>query len=163
MNISRRPTPLREQRRMNCPRCEIELESVEVAGFQAQLCRKCEGAWFEGKGPAVMRDVPPEVLETSPLAPTLVADHKPDKPLDAPIQCPVCRKEMNSYEYLGEIGTWVDFCSQHGVWLDDGELPGVLAALRLEPQLLEEPENSKKVPNSLQRLTTWFRSRVASE
>lgn len=132
-----------------------------MAGFQAHLCRKCEGAWFEGKGPVRLLEVPVEALQASALAATMVADRKPDTPLDTPIPCPVCGKEMSSCEYVGEESTWVDFCSPHGVWLDDGELPRVFAALRLEPELLEEPATKKNVPSALQRLSDWMRSRAA--
>ena len=113
---------------MNCPRCEIALESVNV-GPGAHLCRQCEGVWIHKDTLSQLVRVPREELLRSPLSATLEPDH-PDIPLGSRIQCPVCRGEMLRYNYCADSGVTADRCPEHGMWLDDGELELIIEYLQ---------------------------------
>jgi Zn-finger nucleic acid-binding protein len=42
-------------------------------------------------------------------------------------ECPICKKKV-----LVEVesGISIDICQEHGVWLDRGELPGIISRIR---------------------------------
>lgn len=56
-------------------------------------------------------------------------DHIPEvAPLDRdPLPCPVCGRSMR-VESKGRVS--VDVCARHGIWLDQGELENICAAIR---------------------------------
>lgn len=39
------------------------------------------------------------------------------------MECPVCKERMK-HERVDEV--WVDICTEHGVWLDKGELDSLM-------------------------------------
>jgi Zn-finger nucleic acid-binding protein len=43
-------------------------------------------------------------------------------------ECPICKKKMDVEETWE--GATIDACQEHGVWLDAGELPRILARVR---------------------------------
>ncbi len=43
------------------------------------------------------------------------------------LPCPDCQKRMNRKNFGERSGVVVDVCKDHGIWLDTGELPRVLA------------------------------------
>ena len=49
------------------------------------------------------------------------------------LQCPECGETMN-VEKLHDVH--IDWCKEHGVWLDNGELEAMLNNLRLDPLFL---------------------------
>ena len=102
--------------------------------------------------------MPLEDLARSPLAPTLEADH-PEVPLSGAVHCPDCGKEMRRIAYCGDSKVIIDTCSGHGVWLDDGELSGIVAYVRHCVELLgDDPlEPAPKPVGILAGLARWFR------
>lgn len=139
---------------LKCPRCTVELQTAE----QASLCPQCEGCWFDNR---VLNQVlhGPD-LESSPFAATLQAeDHGLD--LESPIKCPTCDKVLARFEYGGNSRVFLDTCSEHGVWLDDGELGGLLKYLSRENRRYERGPRHKPVPGGFAGwLGSLFRSRA---
>jgi len=52
---------------------------------------------------------------------------------DRVLKCPVCGEAMESVEHH-EV--YIDWCREHGVWLDNGELEAMINNLRLDPLFL---------------------------
>lgn len=52
---------------------------------------------------------------------------------DRRLKCPECGEEMEVSEHHG---VHLDWCKEHGVWLDNGELEAMLNNLRLDPLFL---------------------------
>lgn len=73
-----------------------------------------------------------EVLESSPLAPSLVADHE-GIALEPRLDCPECKKPMARRVYAGDSGVVIDRCSDHGMWFDDGELAQAVDHVQRHP------------------------------
>lgn len=64
-------------------------------------------------------------LESSPLSPSLVADHE-EVALEPGLRCPECGQDMARQIYCSDSGIVVDRCREHGMWFDDGELAQVV-------------------------------------
>lgn len=108
---------------MNCPRCS---ETLRPGLPHTLICPRCEGCWV-GKGSLyVLARLTRAQLAQTALQPTLVADPKPFRIPDRPLQCPQCQQPMKRQIYCGDSGVEVDRCAEHGIWFDDGELAQVI-------------------------------------
>jgi Zn-finger nucleic acid-binding protein len=107
---------------MNCPRCSTELTDVIIEGSKVMACKNCEGTWYPDEALADVTDHSFSELKETPLAHSLVPDQLAKVDLDEPISCPECQKEMGRYTYSLVCPIVLDECTEHGVWLDDGEL-----------------------------------------
>jgi Zn-finger nucleic acid-binding protein len=54
----------------------------------------------------------------------------PRQTLLAPVRCPHCPREMDRARFAQRAELVVDVCPPHGMWLDAGELPGVLTFVK---------------------------------
>jgi Zn-finger nucleic acid-binding protein len=111
-----------------CPRCRIPLEELSVGRLRIDMCRTCEGSWYDAEELTEIMSLerPLEHVMHSDLAPTLVEDHTENIDLNATAACPVCGANMDRYLYMLDSKVFIDRCNEHGVWLDDGELSGIV-------------------------------------
>ena len=97
--------------------------------FEVLHCQFCTGALICHAGLSAMLEaswnsIRPEVAE----AKTFFAP-SPAKP-DPTLQCPLCRRTMEKYGYLGLAAIMIDRCDAcNRVWLDADELQNMLLAL----------------------------------
>ena len=145
---------------MNCPRCDGYLEPHTDSGVEVNECVNCRGIWFS-------RD---ELRKAKDLAdPDLVwmdfdlwKDPEQLAAKAGEMPCPVCQKPMARIEYAGTSVT-VDCCVDgHGIWLDNGEFEGIIAALQKE---LESKAGSEYMHETLHQAAQLAsgRERFASE
>lgn len=109
-----------------CPRCRTELHELTVGKLRIDMCRSCEGSWYDEEELAevLSLDRPLEAVGQSELAPILVRDKTDGIDLEQPAPCPVCGAQMD--RYMLDSAIFMDRCNEHGVWLDDGELTGIV-------------------------------------
>ena len=94
----------------SCPRCNIEMQLLNVRDIELDVCPKCMGIWFDTKELDKVLGASSSFEEMAYLS----------KPLGENIDCPVCGEKM---EYSTIENTTIDFCRKcEGVWLDAGEL-----------------------------------------
>jgi Zn-finger nucleic acid-binding protein len=100
--------------------------------LRIDMCPTCEGSWWEAEelSRVLSLDEPLEFLVGSSLEPILVADKTQALDLSEPACCPVCQVVMERYRYQLVSDVVVDRCPQHGLWLDDGELSGIVEYYR---------------------------------
>ena len=114
------------QSKRTCPDCMTFLESVDVgknARFIIEQCSRCYGLFFDNHELE-------RLLEASVSKSYFVDAHKLHSLLQHPLhkdkiiyrKCPECSKIMQRKNHLGRSGVITDFCVDHGVWLDAGEL-----------------------------------------
>jgi Zn-finger nucleic acid-binding protein len=65
-------------------------------------------------------------LHASPLAVTLLAE-PPETELVTPVDCPVCGARMAQFLFSPGCKILLDRCTEHGIWLDHGELGDVIS------------------------------------
>jgi Zn-finger nucleic acid-binding protein len=108
-----------------CPRCGSELVAVAIGrGATAHACGDCHGSFL-----------PPlawsAIFEASDVTSTLEA-HLPSRAAPpatrlALVRCSVCQQEMERTRFAATSDIVIDTCRfQHGVWLDAGEIDGIV-------------------------------------
>lgn len=119
---------------MNCLICNAELTHVNHEGVTVDSCPSGHGLWLDqGELQKIAHD---EVNERQDEERHAALEHARGSSLvelvtelstDGQRQCPVCQRAMDKLQYDGYSGITIDSCSEHGVWLDDGELERVEA------------------------------------
>lgn len=105
-----------------CPACEsTTLARIGEGARAVDECPRCGGQF-------VAHDVLQRLCEERLQLGTKQAPQVPGRL--GPVRylpCPTCQKRMNRKNFGERSGVVVDVCKDHGVWLDTGELPRVLA------------------------------------
>ncbi len=123
-------SPLPENR--SCPRCEGKLQLRFLGPTNVVECSACEGLWLR---PHVFEDVCREALDrASPLhgeGPS-AERARPEKEVRY-LSCLGCEDMMvrRNFRHRGlPSGVILDWCREHGVWLDKDELESISSFLR---------------------------------
>ncbi len=104
----------------------VFLDSIDIgknSRFIVEKCERCFGLFFDNHELE-------RLLEESVSKSYFIDHHKLHSLLQYPLhkdilqyrKCPVCSKIMQRKNHLGRSGVITDVCSEHGVWLDAGEL-----------------------------------------
>ena len=107
---------------MQCPECRIDLvcEDIATAGVQLDVCRQCNGIWFDpGEiNKAIANIIHKPLCDVHRMFLGTLKDHARNRP------CPCCSKSMNT---VCRHSVELDFCETcRGFWLDSGELMMIL-------------------------------------
>jgi len=133
-----------------CPRCETRLSTVEVAladSFRVERCDSCLGIFFDPGELELLIDA--SVSHAGRVDPQriakLVEEEVSTEFLEVRyVPCPVCSRLMNRKAYGARSGVIIDWCKDHGVWLDVGELGQLLKWTRAGgPQLDRKVEEER--------------------
>ena len=149
-----------ESRRL-CPLCSVPMRTIDLkiqGKFYIERCDTCLGLFFD-----------PGELEVLLKVSVKNVYHINRKKLDSInavmgcqkrkttyVKCPECGKLMNRVNFGVRSGVVVDKCTEHGIWLDGGELRhlfewmkagGQLLAQEREAELEKEKEREKMKAN----------------
>ncbi len=113
---------------MYCPVCREVLVVVEREGIELDWCLGCRGLWFdEGELELLAeksgRRLGPEDVGRARADAGPVAEASPRR------KCPRCRRKMDGVSVGSADPVHVDRCTEHGVWMDSGELGRIMAQL----------------------------------
>ncbi len=127
-----------------CPACrnkrQMHSRRLGDATVSSLECDGCAGLWlgievFEHLAKTAKKQKTIPVFRRSPRRADPDATPRP-KPREGYRPCPVCRELMNRRNYglspRGGVnsGTVIDYCRDHGIWFDNGELAAILEWLR---------------------------------
>ena len=143
---------------MNCPRCETALKAVTIEDSQVHACPNCDGTWYPDEALGEVTDFTFSELKETELSPSLVPDKLARVDLDKAICCPQCGKEMARYTYSMTCRIELDECSEHGVWLDDGELGTLMQYLTELDKRVSAKEASLATSRNFETLAELSRS-----
>lgn len=100
---------------MNCPKCNSELEILNINDLALHYCKDCGGMWIKYatlKKMGEMLELKSELINPAEMENITVKE--------TPRSCPNCTKTMDKVYFNGII---VDKCSAcNGTWFDNGEL-----------------------------------------
>lgn len=100
---------------MNCPKCNSELEILNINDLSLHYCKDCGGMWIKYatlKKMGEMLELKSELINPAEMENINVKE--------TPRICPNCTKTMDKVYFNGII---VDKCSAcNGTWFDNGEL-----------------------------------------
>ena len=140
---------------LKCPLCKITLNMAVIDDYyQGYHCQKCQGLLFNRtafretiQARRAITKAPPEPFNKFNSA-----------ELGRYINCPVCTKKMETFQYLGPGNIVIDTCHEDDlIWLDYGEIskvvnaPGRDRGIPLKPPEVEEDkeEGNKKKKRSV--------------
>lgn len=110
-----------------CPRCSEPLGIVAVPGLAVEVdrCGACHGIFFDpGELETAIEHAAhaPAEADRERLERLIEEERKSDHDVVRYVPCPDCGQLMNRKAYGARSGVVVDWCKQHGMWLDGGEL-----------------------------------------
>lgn len=114
-----------------CPRCHIPLQTVDLhlqGKFLIERCPRCLGLFFDpGELESLVEKAVANVHAVDPqrLNEVQGVKRRDEYPVTY-IDCPVCQKLMNRINFGARSGVIADWCRDHGMWLDGGELRQIL-------------------------------------
>jgi Zn-finger nucleic acid-binding protein len=111
---------------IKCPHCKIKLNLMTYGDFyQGYQCPKCQGLLFNR---TTFRDAIDAQRARAKTPPEPYNTFDPVE-LERRTFCPVCEKEMETFQYMGPGNIVIDTCHHCDlIWLDYGELPKVVNA-----------------------------------
>ena len=127
---------------MNCPRCEVELKVINLAGVEIDICSACDGVWFDSDELDRVYNFYGDSLEQTELAPAIArqSSFMNEKEGEKELKCARCSKPMLRKKFDDECAVLIDGCEQGcGMWLDAGEL-GTINTYISKKRNLDNPE-----------------------
>ncbi len=117
-----------------CVRCRTALSWIPVEGTTAHLdgCAKCLGCFVRMKDMGELFECAeggkdlclPAVLQPAP------GQTRPSFDRFQLVACPHCSREMDRTRFAQRASLVVDVCPVHGIWLDGGEIQGLLGFVK---------------------------------
>lgn len=141
-----------------CPRCAVRMRRRSVAGHRPLECPMCCGLFVDA--PDLEQMIREQEKRTA--TETGGAGDRPERaslsgdPVTY-LKCPVCASLMNRVNYGRGSGVIIDWCGDHGYWLDAGELEKIarwVATGGLKQKYEREIEEIKAEQRRLQESAT---------
>lgn len=130
------------ERPMQCPRCDIELKTIDYEGVKIEMCPGCNGQGLDAgelRHIVDARDVRFDDEERRAIGPAYSMEPSEVAGAGHGLTCPKCTGLMKTLNYGGDTGIMVDRCGCGGVWLDAGELDRIqMLVERWQDELPEE-------------------------
>jgi len=117
---------------LNCPVCNEPLKKEQRGGVEIDVCSK-HGIWLDKNELFLITEAERRTDDVAFWEDWFRSAVKTPTDHERQLACPDCGKEMSHHKYEGVI---IDWCPEHGCWLDSGELDAILNNLRLDPSYL---------------------------
>jgi len=105
-----------------CPRCKVSLEPAKYESVAVEFCNMCWGYWvgrleFE----TILSSRDEHFSRDEKKGAARAPAHEGDRKI---LSCIKCQKTMSklAVEDEGMVAFLVDYCRDHGLWLDTGEI-----------------------------------------
>ena len=115
---------------LKCPRCKVDMSSVQIGSQMMRECGRCAGLWVEVaafENICADREQQAAVLGGASPAPSHELRSEP-RIQYAP--CAQCGQLMNRINFAKCSGVVVDVCKGHGTWFDRNELSAIVRFIR---------------------------------
>ena len=143
--------------KLRCPQCRKTLHLAVLDDFyHGRQCPNCRGLLFDRTS---FRDIVDSrrAVAKAPAEPFSTFD---PSELDRRSDCPVCGKQLETFQYLGPGNIVIDTCHQDDlIWLDYGELkrivnaPGRDRGMPRRKPAKDDQEKKKPEPKQLRDVT----------
>ena len=115
--------------RMKCPKCNVDLEPQIDRSVETQTCPKCQGMWLT---PAELDQLENEAFNDEANKGSLFLVTR-----ETVLNCPVCASPMKRFNYRF-FDLELDFCPEHGFWLDKDKDDKIVALMSGEETRIEK-------------------------
>jgi len=108
----------------NCPLCNDSLVEVD----NIKYCNKCDGLFLceEDLLEIVTNSVEKHKSPNPKILRFIQNNPRDNRKKTQYHPCPVCKIAMQHLNYKKVSGVILDFCEEHGIWLDGGELRQII-------------------------------------
>jgi Zn-finger nucleic acid-binding protein len=105
-------------KKLSCPKCGGELETITYEEIAIDRCCRCAGIWFDPLEVEKLKNI--KGSESLDLGSPDLESHL-DR-VEKPIKCPRCQCKMTPMLDIDRHTIWYEKCPQcEGIWLDSGE------------------------------------------
>lgn len=113
---------------MDCPICKNEpMIVLELNEIEIDYCLNCKGIWLDAGELELLLG---SSEETQYLLNSFTANIQTK---EKSYKCPICNKKMKKVSVNKDQKIIIDRCrSNHGIWLDNGELEDILTLGKLD-------------------------------
>ncbi len=131
-----------------CPRCSVPMRRRTLGSHNPLECPVCCGLFINSSDLGVIIEEQEKRNKELPGTDAPVRSSPGTRPV-AYIRCPVCENMMNRMNYGRFSGVIIDYCREHGYWLDSGELEKIAnwvstgGLSRLRKREIEELKSEK--------------------
>jgi Zn-finger nucleic acid-binding protein len=118
---------------LKCPRCKVDMSSIQIGGEAMRECEQCGGLWIDTRTfdrICASREEQSAMLGGASLAPPHHLKLNADQLRIRYIPCPQCGQLMNRMNFARCSGIIVDICKGHGTWFDRDELREIVEFIR---------------------------------
>lgn len=115
-----------------CPVCSLPLDSELIHGVHVDVCAH-HGLWLDQSELLRVTEVDRHERGSFEWADIFRRPITPPVDRSRQLGCPVCGEALRLELYRD---VHIDWCQDHGVWLDNGELDAILNNLRLDDMYL---------------------------
>lgn len=131
---------------LKCPRCFHLLSAEAFKGIDIMRCKNCGGLWLDAPKLDRLEDT---VFPDDEVKGTVIFNTERSSLL-----CPVCLQFMKRFNYR-DYDLSLDFCPDHGYWLDKGEEKRVVQLMKEEARAwVTKSDAEEKWPDMLLKLKT---------
>ncbi len=127
--VAFRPEPIGEEsEELPCPCCSMQMGVRRIGGLGVSECPGCNGLWVPGDRFELL--VERAIASQKERGALAVGEAKPRNPAEKPLayrKCPACGAFMLRQNFRKRSGVVVDWCRDHGTWLDADELEQIAA------------------------------------
>lgn len=121
-------------RTLRCPHCEEALRVDKRYGIVMDKCPSGHGWWLDQDE---LAELEKEAAADAATAITYYARR------DSMLNCPLCNKQMDTFNYRAN-NLPIDFCkNDHGWWLDKGEVKQVVGLMRQRSRDLARSQSAQ--------------------
>lgn len=132
-----------------CPECSNQMEVIEVATsppMKIERCGGCFGMFFNpGELEAVLQQQSESVGRFDVLMLEQISSDYGHNHEVRYKKCPVCAERMVHLNFGNRSGVILDYCGNHGLWLEGGELRRLAEWWRAGGKLIYQQEEAKKI------------------
>lgn len=114
---------------VECPVCQQGMKQEVMHGVTIDSCEQ-HGVWLDRSELLAITEAARHDSPAFQWSDLIRRAKRPPVDHDRTVTCPHCQTEMKIDNYKD---VHIDWCREHGVWLDHGELDAILNNLRLDP------------------------------
>lgn len=131
---------------MICPRCKNNMEEISLNNAKLDICKSCEGLWFDKNELQTIISMPENEIKSSIISSSWETDTiRNEKPSDGELLCPRCDTILSRYYYSMLPDIVIDGCEDGcGIFTDDGEIKKIWDFLQESLKPIS-PEMKEKV------------------
>lgn len=134
-----------------CPHCEKSLQIIDLnlnGSFLIERCADCFGLFFDpGKIEILLESAVSNVFDSNwRHLDTINQDRYQGNKKIKYIKCPACHAFMSRVNFGYRSGVVIDRCTNHGIWLDSGEITHLMEWKKAGGQLLHDREKESETP-----------------